>query len=59
MKARTGAVAIWGGIHAQVRPEESLEHADIVRRSEGEYVLAEPPTGSASTRTTPICTDAG
>jgi radical SAM superfamily enzyme YgiQ (UPF0313 family) len=41
IKERTGAVAIWGGIHAQVRPEQSLQYADVVCRSEGEYVLAE------------------
>jgi anaerobic magnesium-protoporphyrin IX monomethyl ester cyclase len=41
IKDEVGAVVIWGGIHAQVRPEESLQHADIVCRSEGEYVLAE------------------
>ncbi len=41
IKERTGAVAIWGGIHAQVEPEESLRYADVVCRSEGEYVLAE------------------
>jgi radical SAM superfamily enzyme YgiQ (UPF0313 family) len=41
VKERCGAVAIWGGIHAQVKPEQSLEYADIVCRSEGEYVLAE------------------
>src|SRR5262249_8766619 len=32
---------IWGGIHPQTRPDDSLEHADIVCSSEGEYVLAE------------------
>ena len=41
IKERVGSVVIWGGIHAQVRPEDSLEHADLVARSEGEYVLAE------------------
>lgn len=34
-------VVIWGGIHAQSRPEDCLRHADIVCLSEGEYVLAE------------------
>jgi radical SAM superfamily enzyme YgiQ (UPF0313 family) len=34
-------VVIWGGIHAQTRPLDCLRHADIVCRSEGEYVLAE------------------
>src|SRR5262249_50909864 len=32
---------VGGGIHARVGPEESLRSADIVCRSEGEYVLAE------------------
>jgi radical SAM superfamily enzyme YgiQ (UPF0313 family) len=41
IKQRTSAVVIWGGIHAQVRTEQSLQYADIVCRSEGEYVLAE------------------
>ncbi len=41
VKAATGAVVIWGGIHPQTRPEDSLEHCDLVARSEGEYVLAE------------------
>jgi anaerobic magnesium-protoporphyrin IX monomethyl ester cyclase len=41
IKEATGAVVVWGGIHAQVRPEQSLQDADVVCRSEGEYVLAE------------------
>jgi radical SAM superfamily enzyme YgiQ (UPF0313 family) len=41
IKAATGAVVIWGGIHPQTRPDDCLQHADIVCRSEGEYVLAE------------------
>ena len=41
IKARVKPVIIWGGIHPQTCPEESLQHADIVCRSEGEYVLAE------------------
>jgi hypothetical protein len=32
---------IWGGIHPQTCPEDSLEHCDVVARGEGEYVLAE------------------
>ena len=35
------SLVIWGGIHAQVRPEDCLEHADVICRSEGEYALAE------------------
>jgi radical SAM superfamily enzyme YgiQ (UPF0313 family) len=41
IKASTGAVVIWGGIHAQTRPEDCLAHADIVCMGEGEHVLAE------------------
>ena len=41
MKAAGNPVVIWGGIHAQVRPQDCLEYADIVCQSEGEYVLAE------------------
>lgn len=41
IRASVDPVVIWGGIHAQSRPENCLEHADIVARSEGEYVLAE------------------
>lgn len=41
IKATVDPVIIWGGIHAQARPEECLAHADIVCLSEGEYVLAE------------------
>jgi anaerobic magnesium-protoporphyrin IX monomethyl ester cyclase len=31
---------IWGGIHATIRPEECLAHADFVCRGEGEESLA-------------------
>ncbi len=31
---------IWGGIHATIRPEECLTHADFVCRGEGEEALA-------------------
>jgi len=41
IKAVVNPVTIWGGIHAQARPEDCLEHADVVCRSEGEYVLVE------------------
>src|SRR5579862_4475796 len=40
-KAVADPVVIWGGIHAQTRPQDCLEHVDIVCQSEGEYVLAE------------------
>lgn len=41
IKERTGAVVIWGGIHPQTRPDDCLQFADVVCKSEGEYVLAE------------------
>lgn len=41
IKAATGAVVIWGGIHPQTCAEECLADADIACRGEGEYVLAE------------------
>ena len=31
---------IWGGIHATIRPEECLQHADYACRGEGEESLA-------------------
>ena len=41
IKTAVNPVMIWGGIHAQAKPEDCLAHADIVCQSEGEYVLAE------------------
>src|SRR5262245_53732167 len=41
IKAASAPVIIWGGIHAQTRPEDCLRYADIVCHSEGEFVLAE------------------
>lgn len=41
IKQTVNPVVIWGGIHAQACSEECLQHADIVCRGEGEYVLAE------------------
>ena len=41
VKAAVNPVIIWGGIHPQTRPEDSLEHCDLVARGEGEHVLAE------------------
>lgn len=32
---------IWGGVHATIRPEECLEHADIVCVGDGEQALVE------------------
>jgi len=41
IRARLNPVIIWGGVHAQVCPEDCLAYADIVCLGEGEYVLAE------------------
>ena len=41
IKESVNPVIIWGGIHAQANPQQCLEVADIVCKSEGEYVLAE------------------
>jgi len=41
IKDSVDPVIIWGGIHAQAKPEQCLEVADVVCQSEGEYVLAE------------------
>jgi len=41
IKDELGALVVWGGIHAQVKPEDCLEYADVICRSEGEYALAE------------------
>ncbi len=32
---------VWGGIHAEVRPEDALRNADAACVSEGEYILLE------------------
>jgi len=40
VKASIDPVVIWGGIHAQTRPQDCIQHADVVCLSEGEYVLA-------------------
>jgi radical SAM superfamily enzyme YgiQ (UPF0313 family) len=41
IKSTTGKPVIWGGIHATVMPEESLQYADMVCIGEGEYALLE------------------
>lgn len=41
VKDRLGLPVIWGGIHATIRPEEALDHADFVCRGEGETALDE------------------
>ncbi len=41
VKASIDPVVVWGGIHPQTCPEDSLQHCDIVASGEGEYVLVE------------------
>jgi radical SAM superfamily enzyme YgiQ (UPF0313 family) len=41
VKTRLRLPVVWGGIHATVRPQEALEHADFVCRGEGEIALGE------------------
>ena len=41
LKAGLDVPVIWGGVHPTVRPEESLEHADMVCVGEGEDCLLE------------------
>lgn len=41
LKLGLKAPVIWGGIHPTIRPEESLEHADIVCVGDGEDALLE------------------
>lgn len=40
LRAQLGIPLIWGGIHATIRPEECLAHADFACRGEGEESLA-------------------
>uniref|UniRef100_I2Q7J4 Fe-S oxidoreductase n=1 Tax=Desulfovibrio sp. U5L TaxID=596152 RepID=I2Q7J4_9BACT len=39
VRDRLGLPVVWGGIHATLRPEEGLSHADFVCRGEGEHAL--------------------
>lgn len=41
LRQHLGLPVIWGGIHATIRPEECLAHADFVCRGEGEAALAQ------------------
>jgi len=41
LKGTIGSTVIWGGIHPSCKPEEALEHADMVCVGEGEEALAE------------------
>ena len=40
LRAQLQVPVIWGGIHATIRPEECLDHADFVCLGEGEESLA-------------------
>jgi radical SAM superfamily enzyme YgiQ (UPF0313 family) len=39
LKSACSAPVVWGGVHPTIRPEESLEHADMVCIGEGEDAL--------------------
>ena len=41
IKARLSIPVMWGGVHATVKPEEAMEHADMVCVGEGEEAVAE------------------
>lgn len=41
LKRRLGVPVIWGGAHVNIKPEESLRHADMVCLGEGEDALLE------------------
>ncbi|MBF0557627.1 MAG: B12-binding domain-containing radical SAM protein [Nitrospirae bacterium] len=41
LKERLGIPIIWGGVHPTIRPEESLQHADMVCVGDGEDALLE------------------
>ena len=41
LKSNLQAPVIWGGIHPTIRPEESLEHTDIVCVGDGEEAVLE------------------
>lgn len=41
LKSRSNAPIIWGGVHPTVRPEESLEYADMVCIGDGEEAILE------------------
>ncbi|HNX68443.1 MAG TPA: cobalamin-dependent protein [Candidatus Omnitrophota bacterium] len=41
IRQETGAVVLWGGVHATIRPDQSIQHADIVCVGEGEDAIVE------------------
>ena len=66
IKSQLALPVIWGGAHVNVRPEESLRHADMICMGEGEEALLEladslSAAGSPDTSIRNICfkTDTG
>ncbi len=41
IREQTKAPALWGGVHPTIRPEESMEHADMVCIGDGEEAIME------------------
>jgi len=41
IKARLSIPVMWGGVHATVKPDQAMEHADMVCVGEGEEAVAE------------------
>lgn len=41
IKATSDALVVWGGIHPTIRPQQCIEHADIVCIGEGENAIVE------------------
>jgi len=41
IKDEIGTLVLWGGVHATIRPEQCLQHADIVCVGEGEHASVE------------------
>lgn len=41
LKSRVHAPVVWGGVHATIRPEECLEHADMACIGDGEEAILE------------------
>ncbi len=41
LSARVSAPIVWGGIHATIEPEASIEHVDLLCRGEGDEALPE------------------
>ena len=41
IKSKLDTPIVWGGVHINIKPEECLEHADIICRGEGEEAMLE------------------